>query len=329
MARNRMIKPEFWEDEKIGALSPNAKLLFIACLNFADDEGLIRWNPFYLAASAFIYDNEAQKNIEQYMEELIKQEIVYVYNTADKKTIIGWIINFHKHQRIDKPQPSKFQPPNLQNPGVKSIYAKRDKMICYICGTEMNYENHNFCGSKRVSIDHIIPKSKGGSDYPSNIRAVHISCNKSKGTKDLSDNEKINKFRKNSTMLNRFGRDKIVNTIEPFQESVSEQLLEEVATKEKLNEVNIKEDKIKEIKTSRVVFLKPTKSEIIDYINQEQLKVDCETFFDYYESNGWKVGKVPMKDWKATLRNWDRKTKEVKKPFKNEFLEELQKGQSI
>lgn len=77
------------------------------------------------------------------------------------------------------------------------------------------------------------------------------------------------------------------------------------------------------------VFKKPTKTELIDYINEKQLKVDVDVFIDYYESNGWKVGKVPMKDWKATLRNWDRKTKEVKKPFKNEFLEALQKGQSL
>ena len=85
----------------------------------------------------------------------------------------------------------------------------------------------------------------------------------------------------------------------------------------------------KEVNTKKCVFKKPAKTEIIDYINEKQLKVDSESFYDHYESNGWKVGKVPMKDWKATLRNWDRKTKEVKKPFKNEFLEELQKGQSI
>lgn len=79
---------------------------------------------------------------------------------------------------------------------------------------------------------------------------------------------------------------------------------------------------------SKIIFQKPTKTEIIDYINEKQLKVDSESFYDHYESNGWKVGKVPMKDWKATLRNWDRKTKEVKKPFKNEFLDILQKEKS-
>jgi len=30
-------------------------------------------------------------------------------------------------------------------------------------------------------------------------------------------------------------------------------------------------------------------------------------FFDYYQANGWKVGKNPMKDWKAAARNWKRR----------------------
>jgi hypothetical protein len=34
---------------------------------------------------------------------------------------------------------------------------------------------------------------------------------------------------------------------------------------------------------------------------------ECEKFFDYYESNGWRVGKNPMKVWTAALANWKRK----------------------
>ena len=32
-----------------------------------------------------------------------------------------------------------------------------------------------------------------------------------------------------------------------------------------------------------------------------------QVFIDYYSSNGWKVGKNAMKDWKATVRNWVRR----------------------
>ena len=33
--------------------------------------------------------------------------------------------------------------------------------------------------------------------------------------------------------------------------------------------------------------------------------VDPQKFFDYYESNGWRVGKNPMKNWKAAVRTWE------------------------
>ena len=59
-------------------------------------------------------------------------------------------------------------------------------------------------------------------------------------------------------------------------------------------------------KATRKVFVKPTPSEIQIYVDEHNLQVDVERFFDYYEGNGWKVGKNPMKDWKATARNWSR-----------------------
>ena len=54
-------------------------------------------------------------------------------------------------------------------------------------------------------------------------------------------------------------------------------------------------------------FLKPTLEEIRSYCEERKNSVNAEIFFDYYESNGWKVGKNPMKDWKASVRTWERK----------------------
>ncbi|MGN0630963.1 MAG: phage replisome organizer N-terminal domain-containing protein [Ruminococcus sp.] len=53
-------------------------------------------------------------------------------------------------------------------------------------------------------------------------------------------------------------------------------------------------------------FIKPTLEEIKDYCLSRQNSVDAERFYDYYESNGWRVGKCPMKDWKAAVRTWER-----------------------
>lgn len=64
--------------------------------------------------------------------------------------------------------------------------------------------------------------------------------------------------------------------------------------------------------TKRKRFEKPTLSEIKEYCIERNNNVNAEQFFDYYESNGWKVGKNSMKDWKAAVRTWERS--EYRKP---------------
>ena len=51
-------------------------------------------------------------------------------------------------------------------------------------------------------------------------------------------------------------------------------------------------------------FKAPTIEEITAYCQEIGSKVNPQRFFDYYTSNGWKVGRNPMKDWKATIRRW-------------------------
>lgn len=55
-------------------------------------------------------------------------------------------------------------------------------------------------------------------------------------------------------------------------------------------------------------FVKPTAEEIEKFAHEYNLtKLDPQYFYDYYESNGWMVGKNHMKDWKATAKNWNRR----------------------
>lgn len=57
-------------------------------------------------------------------------------------------------------------------------------------------------------------------------------------------------------------------------------------------------------------FSKPTLDEVQAYISENNFIVDAQKFIDYYESNGWVVGKTKMKDWKATVRGWERREQE-------------------
>lgn len=57
-------------------------------------------------------------------------------------------------------------------------------------------------------------------------------------------------------------------------------------------------------------FVKPTVDEVQAYITENNFIVDAQKFIDYYESNGWIVGKTKMKDWKAAVRGWERREQE-------------------
>lgn len=54
-------------------------------------------------------------------------------------------------------------------------------------------------------------------------------------------------------------------------------------------------------------FIPPTVDEVKAYCTEKGYAVDPERFVDFYTSNGWRVGKNPMKDWKAAVRTWNRK----------------------
>ena len=84
---------------------------------------------------------------------------------------------------------------------------------------------------------------------------------------------------------------------------------------EKEIDINIKEN------NKRKKFIKPTVEEVKEYCLERKNNIDPEYFIDYYNANGWKVGKNPMKDWKASVRTWERRKKEEqgeKKPAKTE-----------
>jgi hypothetical protein len=66
------------------------------------------------------------------------------------------------------------------------------------------------------------------------------------------------------------------------------------------------------IKKGKNRFTPPTQGDIESYCYEKNLNVEAGRFLDFYEANGWMVGKNKMKDWKATIRNWHRREAENK-----------------
>ena len=67
-----------------------------------------------------------------------------------------------------------------------------------------------------------------------------------------------------------------------------------------------KDSKGKDSKGNNKKFTPPTVFEVIAYCEERKNNVDAEKFINYYESNGWMVGKNKMKDWKAAVRTWEK-----------------------
>jgi len=88
-------------------------------------------------------------------------------------------------------------------------------------------------------------------------------------------------------------------------------------------------EEIKQAKKSKR-FKKPTLDELEHYCIERQNKVDIQKFFNFYESNGWKVGKNPMKDWRASVRTWESNSFDDKKQSKTQTqLTSWQKARDI
>ena len=189
MPRIRTVKPEFWEDELLGVMPRDARLLFIATFNMADDEGILRWTPAYIKAQAFMYDDDLTiGDVGKLMQCLTDTGLVFPYIGGVARQQMAVVVNFRKHQKINRPQKSKLLPPSLGNYKVREMYARRDGWTCQLCGggipqRPVANDSHN------LSIDHVRPVSAGGSDHPSNVRAAHQACNKSR--RDTPDGEEF------------------------------------------------------------------------------------------------------------------------------------------
>ena len=74
-------------------------------------------------------------------------------------------------------------------------------------------------------------------------------------------------------------------------------------------------------KEKSAAFKKPSLDDVSAYCAERKNGIDPQQFIDHYESNGWRVGKNPMKDWRAAVRTWERNrsSKEVKFSAESEF----------
>lgn len=67
-----------------------------------------------------------------------------------------------------------------------------------------------------------------------------------------------------------------------------------------------KEEFAVEVKPRAAKFKKPTVEEVREFCLERKNSVDAESFVNHYEAKGWLIGKTPMKNWQAAVRQWER-----------------------
>lgn len=102
---------------------------------------------------------------------------------------------------------------------------------------------------------------------------------------------------------------------------------------------NISKDKLSKDKpinsSDRKRFTPPTMEEVQAYCIERKNRVNPEKFIDYYTANGWRVGKNPMKDWRAAVRTWEKGDKEKgrmsarQQDYYDKWHPECEQGRSV
>lgn len=108
MARIRTIKPEFPQSESMGRVSREARLCFILLWTIADDSGRLRGNSRMLASLLYPYDDDSKTMMPVWLSELESEGCIGCYKVESDSYVE--ILNWKKHQKIDKPSQSKIPP---------------------------------------------------------------------------------------------------------------------------------------------------------------------------------------------------------------------------
>lgn len=111
--RIRSLKPEFFRDEKVQRLPIQARLLFVGLIAHADDEGRLDGKPVAVRSLVFPHDDISTRTVSRWIGEIQSMGLIYRYDVGEFSwiEIRGW----EKHQRVDKPTPSRIPSYASQN----------------------------------------------------------------------------------------------------------------------------------------------------------------------------------------------------------------------
>lgn len=92
-----------------------------------------------------------------------------------------------------------------------------------------------------------------------------------------------------------------------FKNDNRQRIVDVPSTQVRLDKVSLDKDSIDKEEKPKKGFTPPTLEEVKAYCEERNNGIDAERFIDFYSSKGWMVGKNKMKDWKASVRTWEKR----------------------
>lgn len=108
--RRRMIDPSFWDDESLGVLGSDERLLFIACISNADDEGRLKGSPESLKKIVFGFQEVAVEQVRGWLDNLCAHVRGLVQYESEGRQYLA-LLNWSKYQTIERPTRSIIPAP--------------------------------------------------------------------------------------------------------------------------------------------------------------------------------------------------------------------------
>lgn len=151
--RIRSIKPESWQDEKIGALSHHARLLRVVLMTMADDDGRLRALPTLIIGHGYPYDDDVTPaKVRKWLAEIERVGLIRLYVVDGVP--YGELPNWRKHQVINKATPSELPPPPLREDDGSSTVATLHR--------DGSDPTPSRAGADRIGSEGIGTETKGG-----------------------------------------------------------------------------------------------------------------------------------------------------------------------
>lgn len=107
--RIRTIKPDAWQDRRLGSVSRDLRLLWTVLITMADDDGRFRALPSAIYGHGYAYDDPALSEIPGWLDALADVGLIQLYNVEGEQ--YGWFPRWSAHQRINRKTDSRLPAP--------------------------------------------------------------------------------------------------------------------------------------------------------------------------------------------------------------------------